>query len=85
MAIKKTGRSARTAESLAEAELLTEAWTIPEAAARLRLRESTLRRMVTARQIQFTEIGKHKRFTAADLDAYLRSRTVYPVQARRSA
>jgi excisionase family DNA binding protein len=40
-----------------------------EAAERLRLRESWLRRKAAGRQIPSTRLGKHLRFSAADLAA----------------
>ncbi|MGC9667678.1 helix-turn-helix domain-containing protein [Planosporangium sp. 12N6] len=44
-------------------------YTPAEAAARLRIRESWLRRKAAARQIPCTFLGKHLRFSVADLTA----------------
>ncbi|GAA1818409.1 helix-turn-helix domain-containing protein [Planosporangium flavigriseum] len=44
-------------------------YTPVEAAAQLRIRESWLRRQAAARQIPCTFLGKHLRFSAADLAA----------------
>jgi excisionase family DNA binding protein len=44
-------------------------YTPPEAAVLLRVRESWLRRKAAARQVPCTFLGKHLRFSAADLAA----------------
>jgi excisionase family DNA binding protein len=58
-------------------------YTPTEAAARLRIRESWLRRRAAARQIPCTFLGKHLRFSAADLAAIVVQNGQAPTGRRR--
>ncbi|MDZ5446544.1 helix-turn-helix domain-containing protein [Micromonospora sp. 4G57] len=59
-------------------------YTPAEAAALLRVPESWLRRRAGRRQIPRTFLGKHLRFSAADLDAIIAA-AAEPATARRRA
>jgi excisionase family DNA binding protein len=57
-------------------------FTPQEAAERLRIRESWLRRRAAARQIPCTFLGKHLRFSAADLAAIVAQNAQAPTGRR---
>ena len=62
-------------------------FTVDEAAARLRVRPSWLRRKAAARQIPCTFLGKHLRFSATDLAGIVAAHQQPPVgrKARKRA
>lgn len=68
----------------APAQLL---FTFAQAAQMTSLPESWLRKAVTERRIQFRKVGKHIRFSTADIDALIEQTAIAPATApgRRSA
>jgi excisionase family DNA binding protein len=58
---------------------LPEVFTPEEAAALLKVPESWLRKRASARQVPCTFIGKHLRFSSADLEQIIRSGHRAPV------
>lgn len=62
-----------------------EVFTPAEAAALLKVPESWLRKKATARQVPFTFIGKHLRFSASDLEQIIRDGHRTPVSGPRRA
>ncbi|HET7405896.1 MAG TPA: excisionase family DNA-binding protein [Actinomycetales bacterium] len=53
--------------------------TIPEAATELHVPEGWLRKKVTAREVPFTRLGKHVRFTDDQLRAIVIAGEVLPI------
>ena len=62
--------------------LVVELFTIPEAAALLRVPESWLRKKVTAHAVPHSRLGKHVRFTPEHLRAIALAGEVTPVPAQ---
>lgn len=61
-------------------------FTFAQAAQMTSLSESWLRKAVTERRIPFRKVGKHVRFSQADLDALIEQAAVVPAATgRRSA
>ena len=56
--------------------------TIPEAAVRLGTPTRFVRRLVAERRIGFTKVGRYVRFSNADIDAFITSGRVEPLDRR---
>ena len=67
-------KSARS--EMTEGFAITELLTVPETAALLRLKPSTIRAWVSQRRISFVKIGRLVRIRRPDAEAYITSRVV---------
>ena len=56
--------------------------TVAEAATFLNTSERFIRRLVAERRVAFHHVGRHVRFTVADLDAFVQAGRVEPITAR---
>lgn len=56
--------------------------TVAEAAAYLNTSERFIRRLVAERRVAFHHVGRHVRFTVADLEVFVRAGRVEPVTRR---
>lgn len=56
-----------------------------EAAALIKIPPGTLQKMLTARTVQFTQLGKHFLFSDADLEALIASGQRLPASATHTA
>lgn len=56
--------------------------TVPQAAEYLNTSERFIRRLIAERRVAFHRVGRHVRFTAADLDAFVESGRVEPITRR---
>jgi excisionase family DNA binding protein len=56
--------------------------TVPQAADYLNTSERFIRRLIAERRVAFHRVGRHVRFTPADLDAFVESGRVEPITRR---
>ncbi len=71
---RRTTGAKKKAEDVLGAEL----WSYEEAAEKLRISESTLRKWTAARKIPFVRVGRRVRFRHQELDDYIDSHIVRP-------